>query len=655
MAVLGVVFYHAGLGFPGGYVGVDVFFVISGFLITSLLLKDLRNGTFSLLDFWERRARRILPALFVVVLAIIGSGWFLLTPLDYRILGKQVASLVAFSSNIRFCYESGYFDAATDEKPMLHTWSLSVEEQFYLLTPLLLAYLFMRRKSAWVVPVFAFGALASFVLAVCGSYGYPTATFYLLPTRAWELATGSLLTFAVPIASQRLRHLAAWLGLAALLLPYFFYFPGIRFPGLTALPPVTGAALLIWSGLRGSDAEPMTLPGRGLASRPMVWVGLLSYSLYLWHWPFFAFQKYHNLRHDLWPIQLGLVLLSILLAALSLRYIERPFRSRKIIPSRRTVFNLSAAAVALMLILSLLLDKSGGFEQRMPPEIKRIIAAAQMDAAFRCNLALKDVPDHLVHFGVVGGEPRVFVWGDSHAMAILPAVDAVCRENGVSGRAATADTTLPVLGWFTVRRAGRQQDAITYNAAVFAFIEKEAREGKLSHIILAGSWESNLSEPGDDEDALCKALTNTVKNLLNAGCKVIVLKECPRFTFNPPRVVAGARFRGASIDDLATTLSSHKERTEKQQRIFRKIETPGVQFIDPVDYFTDASGVIRPFDAGGVLFLDTNHLTAYGSLRLKPAFQHALATVFESARATTAQRTTGTASESGDFPKRHEE
>lgn len=622
IAVLGVVFYHAGLGFPGGYVGVDVFFVISGFLITSLLLRDLRNGTFSLLDFWERRARRILPALFVVVLAILGAGWFLLLPLNYEALGKQVIALIALSSNIQFWRESGYFDSAAEEKPLLHTWSLSVEEQFYLLFPLLLALLFKWRKSAWIVPVLAIGALASFGLAVYGSYQAPEATFYLLPTRAWELAAGALLAYAAPIASQRLRHLAAWLGLAAIILPYFLYFPGIRFPGLTALPPVAGAALLIWSGLRSSETERITPPGRLLASRPLVWIGLLSYSLYLWHWPFFAFQKYQNFRHDSWIIQLSLVLLSITLAAFSLYFIERPFRSRKIIRSRNTVFGLSAVAIIVMLIPSLRLQKTHGAKRRMSPEIQRIAAGA-IDKSFRNELKTKDVPDRLVHFGVPNGDPKVFVWGDSHAMSILAAVDAVCRENGVSGKAATHSSTVPVLDWFKMTKWGLNQESPAFNAAVFDYIEKNARAKGLSHVILAGCWEGYIIDPSD-QDAFLKALSNTVKKLTDVGCKVILVREVPQFTFDPPKSLVLAMLRKSSAADLATTKSSHQERTRNQQKVFKEIESLGVRFVDPVDSLADTSGVIRPFDAGGVFYWNFNHLNTYGSMRLKPTFQTAL-------------------------------
>ncbi|MEO0017973.1 MAG: hypothetical protein RLZZ522_1256 [Verrucomicrobiota bacterium] len=248
--MLGVVLFHAGLAFPGGYAGVDVFFVISGFLITSLLIKELRQGTFSLLDFWERRARRILPALAAVTAVIIAAGWFILLPADYETLGKQVIALIALSSNIKFWRESGYFATEAEVKPLLHTWSLSLEEQFYLLIPLLLALLFRIRKANWIVPTLLLGSVISFALSVYGSYRAPAANFFLLPPRAWELGVGSLLAFAPPLPQPRLRTLLAWLGFIAILVPFCCYPHGIRFPGLTALPPVAGAALLIWSGFQ---------------------------------------------------------------------------------------------------------------------------------------------------------------------------------------------------------------------------------------------------------------------------------------------------------------------------------------------------------------------------------------------------------------------
>jgi peptidoglycan/LPS O-acetylase OafA/YrhL len=619
IAVLGVVFFHAGLRFPGGYVGVDVFFVISGFLITSLLLKELRQGTFSLLNFWERRARRILPALAVVVAAIIAAGWFFLMPADYETLGKQVIALIGFSSNVKFWRETGYFAAAAETKPLLHTWSLSLEEQFYLLIPLLLAFLFWIRKSNWIVPTLLLGAVVSFGLSVYGSYRAPAATFFLLPTRAWELATGSLLAFAPAIPQARLRTLLAWIGLAAICVPFFFYAPGIRFPGLTALPPVAGAALLIWSGFQLPTSNfQLPVPNRLLASRPFVWIGLLSYSLYLWHWPLFAFQKYISFTPAALPLRLSLVAASVMLAWLSLRFVERPFRSRAIIRSRNHVFALSAGAVAALVLTSLLLWKTNGAKNRLTPEAQRL-AAGTTDFAFINELKISDIPDNLVQLGNPTLPPKVLVWGDSHAMAILPAVDLACKNAGIAARAATASATAPVLEWFRVSQHGLNENAPAFNAAVLDYIKSAASQG-LSHVILAASWEGNLTKEATGNEQFQRALRRTVGEIQAAGCRVVVLIDVPRFSFNPPRTLTLNALRSNSSSHLVTDTTQYFADTALQRPILSDLSQLGVTVIDPAEFFTDANGIIRPADSGGCLYRDSHHLSTHGSQRLTGLF-----------------------------------
>jgi peptidoglycan/LPS O-acetylase OafA/YrhL len=352
LAVLGVVLFHAGFGIPGGYVGVDVFFAISGFLITSLILRDLKLGTFSILDLWERWARRILPALAVVTAFTLIVGYFLLLPADYRALGTGIIALAAFSSNIKFWLETGYFQPAADQKPLLHTWSLSLEEQFYLLIPVLLWVIFRQGKGQWVLRLLIAGGLASLALSFYGSYRAPSATFFLLPTRAWELAAGSVLAYALPIASGRIRSGMVWLGLIGIVIPFAFYNVHTRFPGLSAVPPVAGTALLIWSGMRHSIEHKTSLVHRVLQTRLLVWIGLLSYSLYLWHWPLLAFYRYFGVYQSSVAICALLILASLLLAWLSLRFVEQPFRGRYLISKRRSVFPLSAAAIIALIIPS---------------------------------------------------------------------------------------------------------------------------------------------------------------------------------------------------------------------------------------------------------------------------------------------------------------
>ena len=222
IAVIGVVLFHAGLGVGGGFVGVDVFFVISGFLITSLILRDLDRGSFSIVDFWERRARRIFPALAVVVIVTLIAGWFLMLPFGFQVLGQSAVALTVFASNMQFWRTSGYFDPAAEENPLLHTWSLSVEEQFYLVVPLLLLLVFALRFQRRLGLILGVGVVASFLVSVYWVDRDPKGAFYLLPSRAWELGAGSLLVLARPASNSALRELMAWLGLDGHSLCLFF-------------------------------------------------------------------------------------------------------------------------------------------------------------------------------------------------------------------------------------------------------------------------------------------------------------------------------------------------------------------------------------------------------------------------------------------------
>ncbi|HYK43019.1 MAG TPA: acyltransferase, partial [Thermoanaerobaculia bacterium] len=302
VAVVLVVLFHAGFGCPGGYVGVDVFFVISGFLITSLIWKDLEGERFTFARFWERRARRIVPALVAVVAATLFAGWFLLLPADYERLGRSAASQAVFAANVHFWLTGGYFAPAAAEQPLLHTWSLALEEQFYWIVPVALflvfgARRFERRRSSMILAAIGCGIVSSFTLSVWGVAHHPSAAFYLLPTRAWELLLGSLVAF-LPMRSQpsqgrAVRELAAIGGVALILLAAFGYRATTPFPGAAALAPCLGAALWIRSNGRETSASPAPTLAGSVLSRPLpVFVGLASYSLYLWHWPFLAFARY---------------------------------------------------------------------------------------------------------------------------------------------------------------------------------------------------------------------------------------------------------------------------------------------------------------------------------------------------------------------------
>lgn len=317
IAVLAVVLHHLSAPLlPGGYVGVDVFFVISGYLITSIISREMAEGRFSFASFYERRARRIFPALFAVLAATLVASYALLLPSDMMSTLRAALGTVFFGSNIVFWREmkEGYF-AATDLalNPLLHTWSLSVEEQFYVFFPvlLLLCYRFTRQQ---VVPVLLFSAMVSLVGAALLVSSKSVAVFFLSPFRAWELLAGSLLALHTvpPLRSRMLRELIAAAGLLAIVVACFVYDGGTTFPGLAALAPVLGTAALIHAGASGPS-----LAARLLQLPPMVWVGLISYSLYLWHWPLIVLTRYATGFEPITPHIPMLFVASLVLAYLS--------------------------------------------------------------------------------------------------------------------------------------------------------------------------------------------------------------------------------------------------------------------------------------------------------------------------------------------------
>lgn len=332
LAVIPVIFFHAGFGtFSGGFVGVDVFFVISGYLITSIILSEMDDGRFSLVSFYERRARRILPALFVVLLVCLPLAWHLLMPSDMIGFAKSLIAVSLFSSNILFWSESGYWDTASELKPLLHTWSLAVEEQYYLLFPLFLMLTWHLRKR-WILSMLLVIAGISLAVAHWGAYHRPSPAFFLLPTRGWELALGAAVAFFFIYRGQAtdriLSHRAVSepLSLAGLLMIAYavvFFDDHTPFPSLYTLVPTLGAGLIVVCASGG------TWTGRALSSPPFVGIGLISYSAYLWHQPLFAFARHTTFPEPGRSMFALLIMLTLVLAYLSWKLVETPFRNRR--------------------------------------------------------------------------------------------------------------------------------------------------------------------------------------------------------------------------------------------------------------------------------------------------------------------------------------
>ena len=360
LAVVPVVLFHAGFSlFSGGFVGVDVFFVISGYLITSLILNEQEKGSFSLANFYERRARRILPALMLVVFFSIIAAWYLLLPTELIDFGKSLVSVAVFASNIVFGQQSNYFAQTAEFIPLLHTWSLAVEEQFYLIFPLFMIFTLAWLKRNRLVFIVLL-AIISFVYCEWAWRNLPESNFFLTLERVWELLVGVLCAFYLHNANQKNRILAqlfSLLGLLLVLLSIFFFSNEIPFPSFYTLVPVMGAVLLI------IFAKPNTFTGRLLSQPFLVGIGLISYSAYLWHQPLFVFTRIASFDELSDLVLLGLSFLVFVMAYISWRWVEKPFRNRDYL-SQSHILYLAILSSVVLFALGVGLIKGNGFEER---------------------------------------------------------------------------------------------------------------------------------------------------------------------------------------------------------------------------------------------------------------------------------------------------
>ena len=614
LAILPVLLFHASLGCPGGFVGVDVFFVISGYLISSLILKELGDGTFSLITFWERRIRRILPALTAVVLATLVAGWFLFLPDDFASVGKSVVAQATLLSNYFFYRQAGYFEAGSETKPLLHTWSLAVEEQFYLLFPLLLIFL---ARSRWLSLSKATACLAavSFALSIIGSHTHEWATFYLLPARAWELLLGSLLAmergrFAASPGGLA-RETSGWLGILLIGGPIFFYDGNTRFPGLAAVPPCLGAALIIFS----SESKP-SLVGRILAFQPVVFIGLISYSLYLWHWPALVFSKYLAREEQSVGLRAGLLLASTVLAILSWKYVETPFRKRWILQRRSQIFGFAGLAMATLLMLGFRVDHGGGFPSRVPANALRYHASRNHGASQNEVSLEQAVSGEFFEIGSHdSSQPiKLLLWGDSHAISVAPVLDELACRFSWRGFQATHSATPPILGYADNDKFGLGQQTPAFANAVLAYVTQR----HVQNVVIACSW-SAYSKTG----SLNAPLLKTVRALMDAGAKVYVLRDVPHpgGGVDVPRLAALTAMQNGDISSLGITPEKYQMAYREWNKAFDQISEMGATVLDPSGYFLNSQGLYGVMKHDEILFCDNHHLTVEGSRILTPLLE----------------------------------
>lgn len=424
-----MLFFHAAVpGFSGGYVGVDVFYVISGYLITSLIARDEALARFSLISFYERRIRRIFPALFAVVFFSLLAAAILFDPTAFRDFGKSLVAVTLFVSNILFKRvggTGGYFAATSSSQALLHTWSLSVEEQFYLFFPtafILLLRWAKKRTAAYL----AFAAATSFIINIWATAHRPLSAFYIFVPRAWELLLGSLLAIeAIPVLRRRFaREIAGLGGLVLIACSVSLFTKDTPFPGFAALAPVAGAVLIIYAGENGASSIKLIL-----SFPPLVSIGVVSYSLYLWHWPILVFSK-NLFGGTLKPVETAAALaLSVLLAFVSYHFIESPFRGGDSPVTRKQIFTLGVATSVLSAFLGLAIYFTHGFPGRFDSPTRQLIsenvereADYEWDACSNWKRPIHSIAD--INFCEMGpaSSKKVIFWGDSHVQQLYPLV-----------------------------------------------------------------------------------------------------------------------------------------------------------------------------------------------------------------------------------------
>jgi len=641
LAVLPVVLYHAGLGLTGGFVGVDVFFVISGFLITSLIQKDLEQGRFSLAEFYERRIRRIFPALFAVIGASFVAAGLLFMPPEFALFAESAITTAVFSSNILFFLQAGYFDSEALMKPLLHTWSLAVEEQFYILFPLLLMTLRSFSRERLLLTV---GLLwgASFVASCFASSAYPEAGFYLMPMRFCELAGGALLAIAGPQLrlAKKASAVAAAAGAAMILVAIFTYDETTSFPGVAALLPCAGALLILLAGWTSNPAS------RGLAAGPFVFIGQISYSLYLWHWPLLVFAQY-RLGRLLGPSEaLGIVTASLVLAYLSWRFVEQPFRHKRLLAGRKALFVGAAAAMALTLAGGLLVVVRDGMPSRLSPEVQRIYSSAERTGRFTSDACFADSDGNgataadiragrLCIIGAAQGPaPSFLLWGDSHAGATLPALEKLAEEQGLRGYFVGRSGCVPLIGYrISSPNSGNQQRCREANLATLDLI----RSGQIKTVFLVGRWPREVldAEFGNegiffdpnrpyairDRSALVRhGLDRTLAALAAAGTRAVIVQDVPEVGYDVPHALALAAMRGVEAK-VAPSLRTVEERQRQTRLLVREMAARhGAAVIDPLPSLC-GSGRCMVQERGVPLYADEDHLSVAGAVRLAPLFR----------------------------------
>ena len=619
IAVLSVIFFHAGVrSFRGGYVGVDVFFVISGYLITSILITELQTGKLSLSGFYERRARRILPTLVVVSIACLPFAWVWMFPDELRRFGESLSSVATFSSNFFFWLKTNYFSPSAEEQPLIHTWSLAVEEQYYLAFPVFLWLVWRFGKRAVVLLVLSIAAI-SLLYCEWASRHFSAANFYLLPSRVWELFAGVLIAFydqrstetnAASTMPGWWRSCASWAGLGLLACGIWGAYPQTLGPSLTTLIPIVGTALII-AFARGESGV-----RRVLSWRPLVVIGLISYSLYLWHQPVLAFARLVGV-HEGSAVSLALTLLATFtLAYLSWRFVEQPFRRRNFL-SRRTVLCASGATLCLCFAVGFLLHSKHGFPERTVfvgnANVANYLAVKTQRDSWEKWCETHAVPGPFRHpickVGDPNVPPRLIVWGDSSAGALLQGLEAELKNIGQSLYIFEADSCPPIPG---LSMTGEDECAPETH---MDFVDHVGALPDVRNVIWYGNVQGGmvndtmrLGGVRSSAGAVRNAIADAVTRLQQLHKEVVFLEQGPYMWTSAPDFYIRAELRH-SHEELGMSRDTYDAFMAPVEQLRPLFKDPSGHYVDTDDVFCVHDFCPARRTEWGLTYSDNGHVS----------------------------------------------
>lgn len=601
VAILLVAVFHFRLLPMGGagFIGVDVFFVISGFLITRILSQGFGTGDFILGGFYLARVRRLAPALAVTLALYLAAGWMLFLPDRMAELSREALLTQLYVVNVYFWRTISYFGMHADAVPLLHMWSLAVEEQFYIFYPLFLALVF-RFARRLVLPVLTLGALASFALGWWATGWKPEASFYLLPTRAWELLAGGILALAMPHGARPgpVAGAAGLAGLALIGAALAIHTPVTPFPGWFAALPVLGAVLLILAG-------PQTPSGRVLSTAPMVWIGRISYPLYLVHWPVIILAQ--EMLHEVTlPWRAGGFLVSVALAWAIWRFVEAPVRTRRVLAGSRAFLAAAATAMGVLAAASLSGVLTGGMPGRFSPEVRALLAYAgdKPWPFFDCEMTEKNRDRRPCVLGAPDAPVSVAVIGDSHGQAMAGALDLWLKGAGRGGALWFHHGCMPLLD-----TGGARCKAFVETA--FAAVEADPA---MTTVLLHSAWRHDPKiyggrylEGAAADAGFQAALGATIDRLRGAGKEVILLEPTFYAVNSVPETLA-QNLQSGDDRPIDQPLAAHRDSYALLYPLFaHAAETPGVRSVSLIDGLC-AGGTCRAVLDGVPLFSDTDHI-----------------------------------------------